>query len=305
MEVQVNPPRMDAEKLRKQILLFIGLSLVVHFGVLTGLYFTQLKNEYTPPEAVFVDLNAVPPQPMSAEDREKAGQVVESEQVADSTPPKEAKYLGERDQTVQEETKAKEVDSFRKGGAPSRAGGGGKDLSLKNLAARQAFTPPSQAEIDGYKERLAKREEAASAPNGPMGENNKEGAASNDYLKDVKDGERTALSTKEFVYFSYFQRIRRQLEVAWNSRLRSTMETHMVGGRQLATDRDYITGVVVVLDRFGRVTGVQVMQRSGATALDDAAVDAFNQAGPFPNPPEGLIDQKGEIHIPWNFVLQS
>ena len=36
-----------------------------------------------------------------------------------------------------------------------------------------------------------------------------------------------------------------------------------------------------------------------------AAVDAFNDAGPFPDPPAGLVDQNGQIQIPWDFILQS
>ena len=46
-------------------------------------------------------------------------QIVESE-VANQAPPKDAKYLGERDNSVEQETKAKQVDSFRKGGAMSK-----------------------------------------------------------------------------------------------------------------------------------------------------------------------------------------
>ena len=113
------------------------------------------------------------------------------------------------------------------------------------------------------------------------------------------------LSTREFVYFGYYHRIRGQLEQAWNSNLRSVLSTYSLGGRQLASNRSYVTNLVVVLDRFGKITGVQVMNRSGVYDLDQAAVDAFNNAGPFPNPPAGLIDENGQIQIPWSFNLQS
>ena len=39
--------------------------------------------------------------------------------------------------------------------------------------------------------------------------------------------------------------------------------------------------------------------------LDDAAVEAFRQAAPFPNPPKGLIETDGTIKIRWNFVVES
>ena len=98
---------------------------------------------------------------------------------------------------------------------------------------------------------------------------------------------------------------RERLEVAWNSKLRSTLDTYVYGGRRLANDRNYVTGVIVVLDRFGKITAVKVLQRSGARDLDDAAVGAFNDAGPFPDPPTGLVDKNGQIQIRWDFILQS
>ncbi len=79
----------------------------------------------------------------------------------------------------------------------------------------------------------------------------------------------------------------------------------MLGGRRLANDKNYITGVIVVLDRNGKITAVKVLQPSGARDLDDAAVGAFYEAGPFPDPPAGLIDKNGEIQIRWDFILQS
>jgi protein TonB len=219
-------------------------------------------------------------------------------------PPKETKFLGERNQSVEEETKARNVDTFRKGGAASKAGDG-KKLSLKDLAppARE-IVPPSQREIDGYKAERMKVAKAETGSGGNLAPDSA-GASTNDFLKDTKDGDKTMLNTKEFVYFGYYRRIREKLEVAWNSKLRNALDGFSYGGRQLASSQNYITGVIVVLDRFGHVTKVQVLQGSGARDLDQAAVDAFNQAGPFPDPPSGLVDENGQIKIKWDFVLQS
>lgn len=305
LEVHLNPG-MDAQKNRNRLLIFIGLSVVLHTIFVTSLYFARSAAPLAPPKAVFVDLNALPPAQSPTMAEEKARQVVESEESKDQSQPKDAKYLGERSQTAEVETKARNVDIFRKGGNPSQAGNSGKNLSFKDLAPKKAVAPPTPAEMDGYKqerERVAKAETESGRPGNQQ--LNNDGSANNDYLKDVKDGDRTMLSTKEFVYFGYYRRIRERLEVAWNSRLRSTMESYMGGGRNLAQNQNYITGVVVVLDRTGQITAVQLQQRSGAKDLDQAAVDAFNEAGPFPDPPSGLVDENGEIKIPWNFILQS
>lgn len=302
-------PGMDAQtkKQKKRILIFVGLSLLVHALLIFGLYNTQLASDFKIPEnTVYIDLDPKTLPEQQATEKEKQRQIVETE-VANLDTPKDAKFLGERNQTVEEETKAKAVDSFRKGGTPSKSGNNGKpNIALKDLApAAREFTPPTEAEIDGFREqqrkKLARRE--TGAPGTPGAEN--PGSATNDYLKDTKDGDKTLLNTKEFVYFSYYRRIRERLEVAWNSKLRSTLDAYVYGQRRLAGDKNYVTGLTVILDRNGKITAVKVRQRSGARDLDTAAVDAFNDAGPFPDPPAGLVDQNGQIQIPWDFILQS
>ncbi len=303
-------PRMDAKTIQKRLRLFVGVSVLLHLLVLAVLYFLPAAPKFSEPKAVFVDLNSITPQQLAQMMQEESPkQVVESELAQNTEAPKDAKYLGERSQTAEQETKAKMVDSFRKGGNPSMAGNQGKSLSLKDLAPKSnnALRPPTEQELDGYQQEK-KKYNVAQNQDSRMGNQSLDnpGSATNDYLKDVKEGDRTMLSTKEFVYFSYYRRIRERLEVAWNSRLRSTLQGYMSpGGRQLASNRDYVTGVIVVLDRNGTITAVQLQQQSGAKDLDQAAVDAFNEAGPFPDPPAGLVDEKGEIRIPWNFILQS
>lgn len=296
----------EAKKNRKNVLLFIGASLLLHTFLLLSVYESDFSKDFKIPDnTVFVDLNQLPPQAPTVREEKRARQVVESEK-AESLPPEKAKYLGERDQSVEKETKAKQVDSFRKGGSPSKAGSGGKpSFALKNLAppSSQPVKPPTQAEIDGFREqqKVAKKE---SNSGGPSGAENA-GSATSDYLKDVSEGDKTLLNTKEFVYFSYYRRIRERLEVAWNSKLHSALDGYVYGGRRLANDRNYVTGVIVVLDRNGKITAVKVLQKSGARDLDEAAVGAFNDAGPFPDPPTGLVDKSGQIQIRWDFILQS
>ncbi len=295
-------PSIDAQKNRSSLLLFFGLSVLLHSLLLTGVYFSRWEPmPLAKNDTVFIDLPQLPLRDLM-KDQERARQVVESEKV-ESEKPKDAKYLGERDQLVKEETKARKVDSFRQGAESRTAGRKGQAISLKDLAPNKAIAPPSKLEMEGYKREIARLNQQEMGGGGAVAE----GAATNDYLKDVKDGDRTMLSTKEFVYFGYYQRIRKQLEVAWHARLRATVEGSMRGGggRSLASNQDYVTGVVVVLDRNGNITAVQLQKKSGAQDLDQAAIDAFNSAGPFPDPPKGLADEQGEIRIPWNFILQS
>jgi protein TonB len=68
---------------------------------------------------------------------------------------------------------------------------------------------------------------------------------------------------------------------------------------------EHRTKVLVVLNPSGEITKVQVVSESGTQDLDDAAVSAFNEAGPFPNPPKGIVNTSGLIEIPWEFILRT
>jgi len=126
-----------------------------------------------------------------------------------------------------------------------------------------------------------------------------------DYVEGVPETDRTALNTKEFVFYGYFQRIRSRLELAWEPILKRHLIRMQKTGRNLASDRDYVTRTLVTLNDHGEIVRVQIVEESGTRDLDEAAVKAFNEAGPFPNPPKGLIESDGKIQLRWDFVLRT
>ena len=133
-----------------------------------------------------------------------------------------------------------------------------------------------------------------------------EGAsATDDHLKDVKTGLQTTLSTREFLYYSYYNRIRSKLTQYWQPKLKEKMERILKQGRTIASTGDKITRIVIVLDDKGMLRKVQVLGASGVSDLDEAAVEAFRAAAPFPNPPKGMVDGDGTIKIRWDFVLEA
>jgi TonB family protein len=130
------------------------------------------------------------------------------------------------------------------------------------------------------------------------------GVQPQDYVDGVKASDRTALNTREYAYFGYHQRIRQRLELQWTRMLKETLTKFYRGGRHLASETEYVTKVVVILNSQGEITKVKVIEMSGTQELDQVAVDAFNRAGPFPNPPNGLI-RNGEVEVPWELRLRS
>ncbi len=117
------------------------------------------------------------------------------------------------------------------------------------------------------------------------------GAPQNDKL-DEKVGDRVALNARRYPYEAYMRRIRRQINFWYEQRL-----NNLPSGLRLSK-LTYITGVEVVLDDGGSVVSIRVVEESGSVPIDQALVTAFELAQPFENPPSGLIDENGEVHLP-------
>lgn len=132
-----------------------------------------------------------------------------------------------------------------------------------------------------------------------------EQAKTNDYLEDVEPGLETLLNTQEFVYYSYYSRIKTQLRQFWEPKIKEKMRELFRKGRRIAFVENKITKVVITLDKEGTLIRVQVLNKSGVEDLDDVAIEAFKSAAPFPNPPKGIVDKDGTIKIKWSFVLEA
>ena len=211
-------------------------------------------------------------------------------------------FLGERTQTVDRQT----VNRSQRISAPAQAKAQTAAKSNGAPAPRTQAQPAPQSELaklglpvlpSADKILRAQPEHDAVAPQA--------GGMPQDYVKGLKESETTALNTREYVFFGYFQRIRTRLDHAWSGVLRERLIKLYRSGRQLASDMDHTTRVLVTLNSTGEIVRVQVMEESGTRDLDDAAVRAFNQAGPFPNPPHGIVDRSGLIQIRWDFVLKT
>jgi len=209
--------------------------------------------------------------------------------------PKDDFHLGEKNQKVREQTTADVTQALSGKSATKKSVG-------KISATSENIPKLNQLGIPIYKEMKKKGESGDFQDNADYyaGEQ-----LSQDYVKGLKRGEKTLLNTREFVFFGYFERIRGRLDRAWSSSLRENLERFFRQGRRLASDLDYVTKTLVTLNQTGEIVRVQVLAESGANDLDSAAVKAFNLAGPFPNPPKGIIDQDGIVRIRWDFVLKN
>lgn len=127
------------------------------------------------------------------------------------------------------------------------------------------------------------------------------GAAPNDSLRDVDEGDGTFLSTREWKYASFFNRVKQSVGQQWNPsqqlRLRDP-SGNIYGGR------DRYTLLSITLDEKGRLKDAWVEKSSGLDFLDLEAMKAFERAQPFPNPPSGILAADATVRFQFGFFLE-
>ncbi len=127
------------------------------------------------------------------------------------------------------------------------------------------------------------------------------GSGSMDYLKDVDDGDSTALNSKKWKHAPFFNRVKRAVANEWHPEV--VYVRHDPSGNVYGV-KDRVTVLRVHLNPDGKLGAWSVLQSSGVDFLDDEAIDSFRKAAPFPNPPKELVEQDGQIHFNFAFIFE-
>ena len=119
------------------------------------------------------------------------------------------------------------------------------------------------------------------------------------HVKNREEGELTRLNTREFLYGSYYTRIKRLISYNWRPQ--------PAFDRINAVTRNSPPNLVVaqvelVLDRRGKLQQVLVQKSSGYRDWDEEAIRSVQAAQPFLNPPALLVEADGTIRIPFSFI---
>ena len=221
---------------------------------------------------------------VSAPDQTIKKQIVQSEDPKSESNPKETRFLSDKTRSFERESMARKVDVFKSSGAKGESGQ--KKISLSDLGAFKKNHNPLKTTSHASSEQ--KRGESST----------------NDFVEKIPLGDLTYLNTVEYKYYGFYHRIRQKLEQFWGRSIQEKAQSFLKHGRRVATDENLITSVEVTLDTTGHIVGISVKGSSGVKELDDAALESFNQAGPFPNPPKELV-QNGEVKIEWGFVVKT
>jgi TonB family protein len=124
------------------------------------------------------------------------------------------------------------------------------------------------------------------------------GSGTQDHLRDVDEGDETALNAKRWVHAVFFNRMKEQVRNHWKvaEEYQRRDPTGSIYGTQ-----DRLTYVHVQLRPDGSLAKVMVTQPSGVEFLDDTALEAFKEAQPFPNPPRQLVGRQNPGLIDFDF----
>lgn len=235
-------------------------------------------------------------------------QIVQSEDSANNEKPKTEAFLSDKDRSFDRETLSKAVNTFQKAGKG--------DSSVTNPERKQQTAKTQKKAMKDLKltdlgmgagEMMAVEQTRAPASvqgieNGDLSTQGM--SATNDYVEEVALGDFTHLNTTEYKHYGFFHRIRQKLEQFWGKSLHEKANNIFRSGRRLPASDSLITSLRVTLNTKGEIVNVKILGTSGVRELDDAAIESFNEAGPFPNPPKDLL-VNGEATIEWGFVVKS
>lgn len=270
---------MNPKKHQRKLVIFILLSILLHLSLFVVKWPT---------------FKPVAKRPMTVEriilDDKNKQQIVDFTQPKDSTPPKESKYLSKKNQSVPTETKAPIIGKTQNSIPQTKAlpkqepAPKKKTLSMADLGIQKNFEP----------KREPSRSPSIARPP----------STTDDYLPEVKVGAETALNTREFKFYSYFERIKERLRIYWEPVLQEKIQRLYGQGNTDLSENDLITKLHVVLNQKGELSKIVITKNSGYEEIDEAALIAFEKAAPFPNPPSGMIED-GKVQLTWSFVVQT
>jgi len=296
------------------------VSVLLHFA-LCFLYFPHkgadtLTSPIPEPIEITDYKNMVPPKPTFSQEKPKPrlsapeSQIAETEDALNREVDPNAKYLGQHNQRADKQTRAERIDDFR---SKQGTGAAGIPTQIETIPPTAEEMAKSEALSEGGeipntdtsvgKKGVKRNWKTLSLKDLSVGGDGGATAATDDKLH-VDRGERTVLSTREYKFFSYYQRIKELLRQYWKPNIEHQMARLWGKGRQVKED-ELVTRVLVLLDESGQITKISKLASSGYLELDEAAVTAFQTAAPFPNPPKAMLDEDGFVRINWDFILTT
>lgn len=296
------------QKNKKLLILFFVSSLVLHL-IISLWHITQDINfKFTaddqPEKKIIIKLQSLK--------QKKAKQIVETEKSIENDKLDKARFLSKEDNIFLKETKSANIGSFQTAAKGDPNAKAKKDQRVQKKVVNEKFKDLKIADL-GIKadQKAIVRPKKKIQKKAMVRKGLKSGkvkgrnlGSSNDFLEDIPLGDFTKLNTQEYEFYGFYHRIKEKLEQFWGANIQEQAEKIFKQGRSIASDSNLVTGLVISLNAKGEIVHISLKSTSGIKELDEAAVESFNQAGPFPNPPKGMI-RGGVATIEWGFVVNT
>lgn len=120
---------------------------------------------------------------------------------------------------------------------------------------------------------------------------------------DIRIGSFTALNTDRYLYYTFYARIEELIRYRWETRVQHAINNFDRPTLAALSNRNWTTQVEFLLDSKGELKKALLMKESGVKAFDASAINAFQDARIFPNPPQEMIQEDGFIHIKFSFTV--
>lgn len=220
----------------------------------------------------------------------------------DVPPPKDPRYMSDRNVRVDRETVGAQTNVLPKPGAPGSAVPREESHPPDASARPRARTLPSLGNL-GVPMRLNETARAtpparAAAPSRRRAPPGGGGASQWVDEKNLPTAGETMLNAQESVYYSFYSRLYESVAPLWQSRVNeSTLDRPLVPG-------EYTTLAEIVLSKDGSLLEINQIRSSGVWQFDRAVETTWRAVRQFPNPPSGLISAEGTVRTVWTFRVQ-
>jgi hypothetical protein len=191
-----------------------------------------------------------------------------------------AKYLGEKTQRVKEETRAEDFGSPRAGSLEKMLKPHKREKLSQEKGAGTVVKKFGSLLDSGEKTKLQR-------------------GSFNVLDSDVKVSSQTILNTDEYVYSTFYNRMRESIAVYWEPKVREVMENRFSN----LTPGIYKTETKIFISRSGEILDVEVEQSSGVLKLDDIATSSVKEAHIFLNPPSQLFELDPRAGLDFGFYV--
>jgi TonB family protein len=271
-------------------LLYLGLAVLIHI-LLFRIHWEWPEGPPPPP----VEVQQIDPRKLDAIRRQwkEKSLLLNKDQSpkTDAPPPPDARYMSDRNRTVEKEQRARETNVIPKPSSSEvkpQSKKSNPHNALKNRTNLGNLALPFK--LDGRPKEVTEEQPRPPRPAQRGGDQ----AILDDSLP---VGSENVLNTQESIYYSFYARLYEEVGPLWQSRTNEAVYKIPVQPGQ------YTTVVEVILDQQGNLQGIRRIQSSGVELFDQVVDQTWRKIERFPNPPSGLLDRERQVRMAWRFTV--